>query len=822
MPIRVACGACGAGFAVADEAAGRRGKCPKCKAPIEVPGGAPTAAAPPPVEDAGAYELVDAAPRAVHEQVRQRATAAGGPAPLKAARAVATARTGASHTPAEILAAFRGEIEPVRPTLLYRLWILIVAVVMVVLPLLYLALVGVVVYGLVYHATHNYTVFQTVRNGKAAVIAYLGPLVAGAIVVAFMIKPLFARPAKGEKTRALDPSKEPLLFAFVDGVCQTVGSPRPARIEVDCQVNASARLSSGPLSRELVLTIGLPLVAGLDLRQFAGVLAHEFGHFAQAAGMRLSYLIRSINHWFARVVYERDEWDQTLAAWSKEGNVYLIVVVGLARIAVWLTRRILWVLMWLGHLVSGFLMRQMEFDADRYQARMVGGPAVGEILWRVSELDLASRGAWADVNQSWNERRLPDDFPRLILTNIPQIPEPVRAAYRSEFETGKTGLFSTHPADKDRLAHALRDDPGEGLFRLNGPATDVFRDFDGLARLLTFELYRGLIGPGITKDQLFPVEQVVANQAVALEGHQAFNRFYLGTLNLLQPLPLPAQLEAPGDLVGTRARVVAAREAMRAGRATNESIEAEWDDAHRRMAKAELARVLLVTGNKAKAKDLELPAAKVEVAESVRVENEARMNALTERRRPFEQACADRLAADLALLQAPAFATRVPDAEILRDEARDLLPCASYLARVALPILPLFYRDIIVLVALLRTIGESDGKPGETLVNACLRASRAMHERLTELKQKLGDTRPYPFEHAQENLSVGRHVLPGGLLPDAQEVYAVAEMAQGAHRRVLELYGRVLGRLAVAAEAVETALGLEPIEVPPSPDAADA
>ena len=29
--------------------------------------------------------------------------------------------------------------------------------------------------------------------------------------------------------------------------------------------------------------------------------------------MRLTYLIRSINGWFARVVYERDEWDETLA-----------------------------------------------------------------------------------------------------------------------------------------------------------------------------------------------------------------------------------------------------------------------------------------------------------------------------------------------------------------------------------------------------------------------------------------------------------------------------------------------------------------------------
>jgi hypothetical protein len=63
---------------------------------------------------------------------------------------------------------------------------------------------------------------------------------------------------------------------------------------------------------DLVLTIGMPLVAGMSLRQFAGVLAHEFGHFSQGAGMRLSFIIRSINLWFMRVVYERDDWDERL------------------------------------------------------------------------------------------------------------------------------------------------------------------------------------------------------------------------------------------------------------------------------------------------------------------------------------------------------------------------------------------------------------------------------------------------------------------------------------------------------------------------------
>src|SRR5262249_12433881 len=158
------------------------------------------------------------------------------------------------------------------------------------------ALVG---YGVYYHAVNHVGILGTVR-GRGAVLtfaAYGAPLVVGAILILFMLKPLFSRPAKQGRTRTLKRQAEPVLFAFVERVCEAVGAPRPRQIQVDCEVNASAGFRRGLLSmfgHDMVLTIGLPLVAGLTLRQFAGVLAHEFGHFAQGAGMRLTYVVRSI------------------------------------------------------------------------------------------------------------------------------------------------------------------------------------------------------------------------------------------------------------------------------------------------------------------------------------------------------------------------------------------------------------------------------------------------------------------------------------------------------------------------------------------------
>lgn len=77
----------------------------------------------------------------------------------------AAAPTRRTMTPKQVLAAFGGEIEPVRPTPLYRLWVAIVAVVMVLLPALYVAIIGLVVAGLVYHAVNDVTILKAAGAG---------------------------------------------------------------------------------------------------------------------------------------------------------------------------------------------------------------------------------------------------------------------------------------------------------------------------------------------------------------------------------------------------------------------------------------------------------------------------------------------------------------------------------------------------------------------------------------------------------------------------------------------------------------------------------
>ena len=402
MSILVTCESCQSALRTKDEYAGRRIRCPKCVATITIPG--ERAESTIAKADAG----TDKPRRATAVKLKTDESAA---VPSER-RSTPQTRTGLPADPVEryrqlesdVLRGVDGSIQPVKVPLAYRAGILLVLTVMVLLPLVYLSLIGLAGYAVYWHAVSNTGLLTSdmgetsgrnaARAKMFAVLLYVAPMIIGGILVLFMFKPLLSRPAQRRQPRALSRDKEPLLFAFVDRLCDAVHAPRPKRIDVDLQVNASASFRAGMLSMlgtDLVLTIGLPLVAGLNMRQFAGVLAHEFGHFSQGAGMRMTYLIRTISHWFARVVHEGDEWDERLTQWSREWDLRVGWILWLARGFVWLTRRILWCLMMIGHAVASFMLRQMEFDADRHEARFSGSDAFIETANMLPQLALADQ-----------------------------------------------------------------------------------------------------------------------------------------------------------------------------------------------------------------------------------------------------------------------------------------------------------------------------------------------------------------------------------------------------------------------------------------------
>jgi Zn-dependent protease with chaperone function len=392
--------------------------------------------------------------------------------------------------------ALSGTIEPTRLSLAYRFGLVIVAIAMLLLPMLYLGLIAATTTATWWHVTTNTWIFVGKGGSQWRFLGYVTPLVVGIVLVFFMVKPILARPAKGQDPLPIEPEDQPGLFAFIDQICRQVRAPVPRRVQVDCQVNASASFRPGRFSllkRDLVLTIGLPLAAGLSVRELGGVLAHEFGHFAQGGGMRLTALVRGINGWFARVVYERDEWDEKLDQWSKEATWQVSVVLLIARASVWVSRRVLWALMMAGHFVSCFMLRQMEYDADSYEIAFAGSAAFARTSARLRELNAGAHVGYDDLREGWLHRKLPSDLPAFLVDRSTRLPDELLSQLR-RVPDAPTGSFDTHPSDADRVQAAEAAAAPGVLVGGDGPATGLFRRFDELSQAATRHHYEHHLG----------------------------------------------------------------------------------------------------------------------------------------------------------------------------------------------------------------------------------------------------------------------------------------------------------------------------------------
>lgn len=500
MAIRVQCSNCQAAFSARDDMAGRKGKCPNCQSPIIVPN-LPASLAPRRTRASSSTSATKSVAAEPAASQRPSSLQAGGAGSDRAA----LART--------LAAAFTGTIRPVRVSILYQLGLLLTTLMVVLLPVAYLGVVAATGFAVYYHTMYDTWLLSmgTGRGRLMMVVVYLAPIVSGLILVFFMFKPFFAAEGSHRRTRSLTRSGEPVLFDFVDRICAAVGATRPVRIEVDCQLNASASLDSTwfrLFRNRLVLTIGVPLVAGLKVDQLAGVLAHEFGHFTQGAGMRLTYIVPTINGWFARVVYQRDAWDEWLEETADELDFRVGWVLQLARLGVWLSRRVLWVFMIVGHGVSCFMMRQMEFNADAHEARMVGGETFAATTRRLVHLNVAYSTALIQAQQFAARAQPPDEISLLMLASARGIPARLVKTIDEQLSSARTGWFDTHPSNQARIRRTASEQAAVGLPSAI-PAAALFSDFKALSRNTTWDLYRAKFGSRFAPSMMHSTEALL-------------------------------------------------------------------------------------------------------------------------------------------------------------------------------------------------------------------------------------------------------------------------------------------------------------------------
>ncbi|MFP6850231.1 MAG: M48 family metalloprotease [Pseudomonas sp.] len=397
-----------------------------------------------------------------------------------------------------------------RPSAAYALQLFLVTLCCLLVPVLYAGLVIGLGVGLAWYLTHIHEYLGGLRNIWLLLCIYGVPAISGGILLLFMARPFFLPSQRGDKPLQLDLASEPRLQQVIVQLCQAIGLRPPVAVELSNEVNASVHFEngwSGFFSGRKVLTIGMPLVAGMSVQQFVGVLGHEFGHFAQRLGMRCNFLVNSVNAWLEVRGNSRDPWDDRLQEWLDEDPWWILqLAIWAAQQGIELSRLLMRGCFWLSFRLSRSLSRQMEFDADRYESLLAGSAA-----FRGSALQLRSLfWAWGQVDQqnarTWRERRLLRDMPQATAEKTAAISKATLQQLEQGLEESDTRYWHTHPADLARIQHseALR---APGYLHDARPAAVLFERFSEHCQRVT-KAYYAELGLEYDEQQLQDSQQI--------------------------------------------------------------------------------------------------------------------------------------------------------------------------------------------------------------------------------------------------------------------------------------------------------------------------
>lgn len=689
-----------------------------------------------------------------------------------------------------------------RPPAGYVLGLMLVGGATVLLPFSYGAMVVGLFGGLLWHLQAHLGWVSGPDADAFGLLLYVLAALSLGLPFAFLLRPLLARPQGQASGIALDPRDEPRLFAFVGQICEALGSPVPARIRACMDVNASARFAHGVASvvkGRLELIVGLPLVRGLDLPQFAGVLAHELGHFGQGGAMRLVHAVRSVNLWFARAASVESAWERRPLHGGALDAV-LLPILALARGCAVASRWILKAHIRAGQITSCLLLRQMERQADLAAIRLVGGETYAGMVLEAKVLEAAWGLANRSLGLALREGRLADDLPALVAAHTRVFIPEVRRKMEQSLLFERTAWFDTHPSLGERVAFARRV-PGRGVFHASGPAHMLFADFPCLSREATIDFYRQDLGGDFRPDRMVTTSDLVAGHSEAQVGEAAVSGYFGGLTTPLRPLAIDAAQVEAARAAGARSRLAAARERVEAclGSAAGNlrayaAVDARLIDAAQAMALSK-ARFLIEPS------DFQLERQGHAHAEVSFRAAEARLRSLGMRLTGFEAALRDRLCAGLALLDEREVRERLADAPALSGEATRLVPVLEALGE-AQPRLASLRTGFHALAILLENIDGNEG--ARELEEQMRQLSAGLRRDLEAVGRGLGGL-PHPFSPASAGLSVAGYAIEA--LPSEDDIDGIHCAAEEALERCHALHGRILGRLALAAGRVEGALG---------------
>ncbi len=224
------------------------------------------------------------------------------------------------------------------------------------------------------------------RPGFITLVVGAGIVSLGVMFFVFLFKFVFSRTKNENPLRIeIKETEHPHFFAFIKSLNADTKTDFPKKIFVSPDVNAMVFYNSSfwslffPVRKNL--EIGLGLVNSLTVSELKSVLAHEFGHFSQRS-MKIGSYIYTVNRVIYNLVYEYDNWDNTLSGWAQTGGLFGFF----AGVTFWMVERVRSLLKLAYNLMNVSylkLSREMEYHADLIAVSVSGNESFKSALRKI-------------------------------------------------------------------------------------------------------------------------------------------------------------------------------------------------------------------------------------------------------------------------------------------------------------------------------------------------------------------------------------------------------------------------------------------------------
>lgn len=328
----------------------------------------------------------------------------------------------------------------------------------------------------------------------------------------FLVKGFFkSHPMDKQMHIEISEEEHPLLFAFIEHLCDELDAPLPNKVYVSPDVNAAVMPRTSLINLFVEpkkdLLIGLGLVNSVNLSEFKAVLAHEFGHFSQSA-MASSYTY--VAHRIIADLVEGEDWFDRMVNWCKKQQNAISVLGYAIGAPLWVGRK---VLEWFYKAITLqrlAVSREREFHADLVAVSAAGSNAVVHCLLRTEFGHQCFVQAINDMATALDHKLYSNDMylhqdrasvivrrkkkePKMGLPPLLKTPQDgkdieVFDAEEEEMEDEIPPMWRTHPSNSDREKNAKEEFVAAAVDHRS--PWILFDDSAELKERMTYKFYR--------------------------------------------------------------------------------------------------------------------------------------------------------------------------------------------------------------------------------------------------------------------------------------------------------------------------------------------